>query len=441
MKQTVLMILLTLAGTAGPFFRHPFWGVMIYDLFTVLRPQFMWEWSLPRDVNWSRYVAVSTLVALACSNPRAHSPSGEPDEDGGRVLSGAHQWVLAFGGCIVLSYLFGPYRNEKWTDQLFIDYIKIFTMFVASAWIVRTAGQVWTLFVVTTLALIYISYEMNYLYLVNGYLAIYRRGFCGLDNNGAALMLAMGVPLCVFLWDALRSWYRWLVLAMVPVIIHAVLMSYSRGAMLSLVVTCPIWLLRSRRKVQLSLIYVAVAFMIPVLAGKEIQARFFSIQDNEIDDSANSRRKSWAAAIQIANGHPIFGAGLRGASMLSYQNGADFEGRTIHSQYFQIAADNGWLGLSVYLMVQLSVWLSIRRAMRMLKGREDEEARRAYAVAGGVEGAMVVFWFGAVFLSLEAFELPYLLLFLGAQLPLVRGVCVASEYRTADESDQPEMAP
>jgi probable O-glycosylation ligase (exosortase A-associated) len=443
MKQTVLMVLLTLAGTAGPFFRDPFWGVLIYDLFAVLRPQYMWEWSLPRDVNWSRYVALATLIALACSNPRAHSPSAEADEDGGRVLSGAHQWILAFGGCIVLSYLFGPYRNELWTDQLFIDYVKLFTMFVVSAWIVRTVRQVWTLFVMTTLVLIYIAYEMNYLYFVNGYLAIYRRGFGGLDNNGAALMLAMGVPLCVFLWDGLRRWFRWLVLAMVPVIIHAVLMSYSRGAMLSLVVTCPLWLLRSRRRGQLGVIYALVVLMIPYMAGKEIRARFFSIEQHEVDESANSRKQSWAAAIQIASDYPIFGAGLRGANVLSHQYGADMEGRTIHSQYFQIAADNGWVGLGVYLAALFSVWLSVRRARRMLKNRQDEEARRAYAVACGVEGAMAVFCFGAAFLSLEAFELPYLLLFLGAQVPGVRGVQVpsASQAEGAIDPPQREMFP
>jgi probable O-glycosylation ligase (exosortase A-associated) len=434
MKQTILMILLTLTGTVGPFFADPFWGVMIYYLFAVLRPQHMWEWSLPRDVAWSRYVALATLVALAFSGsrPRSEPSTGEADGDRGRVLTSAHRWVLAFGGCIILSYVFGPYRNELWTDQVLIEYVKMFTMFVASAWVVRTLRQVWALFVMTTVVLIYISYEMNYLYLVNGYLSIYRRGFGGLDNNGAALMLAMGVPLCVFLWDALRRWYRWLVLAMAPVIIHAVLMSYSRGAMLSLIVTSPLWLWRSRRRGQLGLIYVGVAFLIPVMAGKEIQDRFFSIEQHEVDESANSRKQSWAAAIRIANDYPLFGAGLRAANVLSYKYGADMEGRTIHSQYFQIAADNGWVGLVIYLTAFGSVWFSLRKAVRLLHGREDEEAKRAYAIACGVEGAIAVFCFGATFLSLESFELPYLLMFLGAQLPVVQGMCVPSEYPTAD---------
>ena len=82
----------------------------------------------------------------------------------------------------------------------------------------------------------------------------------------AALMLAMGAPLCFFLWEGITRWYRWFFLLLIPVIVHAVLMSYSRGAMLSLVVACPLLWWRSRRKLLLTLIYAAVAAMIPVLA-------------------------------------------------------------------------------------------------------------------------------------------------------------------------------
>ena len=100
---------------------------------------------------------------------------------------------------------------------------------------------------------------------------IYKLGYGGLDNNGAALMLAMGVPLCYFAWEGIRRWFRWAFLAMIPLILHAVLMSYSRGAMVSLIASVPFYLLRARCKVQLVLILAGIAVLIPVLAGKEIR--------------------------------------------------------------------------------------------------------------------------------------------------------------------------
>jgi O-antigen ligase len=218
---------------------------------------------------------------------------------------------------------------------------------------------------------------------------------------------------------------------MIPVIVHAVLMSYSRGAMLSLIVACPLLWLRSRRKAQLGAVFAVGALLLPSLAGKEIQARFFSIEQHEADGSANSRKDSWAAAARMANDYPVFGVGLRGANVLSHQYGADFEGRTIHSQYLQIAADNGWVGLGLYLLMLFVCWRSLRSAQRLTAGREDREGRRAYAAACGVEGALAVFCFGAIFLSLEVVELPYLMLLLAAQLPRVQGVAPQEESEGA----------
>src|SRR5262249_11021600 len=69
MKQLIFMILLTLAGTVGVFLYNPFWGVAVYYLFAVLRPQYMWEWALRDYVKleegaWSFYVAVATILAM-----------------------------------------------------------------------------------------------------------------------------------------------------------------------------------------------------------------------------------------------------------------------------------------------------------------------------------------------------------------------------------------
>jgi probable O-glycosylation ligase (exosortase A-associated) len=431
MKQTILMIALTLVGTAGVFTVEPFLGVWVYYLFAVLRPQYMWVWSLPEGVNWSRYVALATLLALVGHRLGLFSFAKLKAEeiDRPKVFGPVHCWVAAFGVWVVLCYFLSPNHNPHpilGTNAVFVEYIKILIMFFAASVLVRRIQQAWLLFLLIGGTIAYIAYEVNYLYFVNHYLGIYNNGYAGLDNNGAGLMLAMGVPVCLFLWEGIGRWYRWAFLAVIPVIVHAVLMSYSRGAMLSLLVVCPIWLLRSRRRVQLGLLYCLVALAVPVMAGKEIRARFSTIEHHEVDESANSRRAAWAAATRMANENPVFGVGLRCANLFSHQYGADMEGRTIHSQYLQIAADCGWVGMALYVGIYLALWLNLRRTFRLLRGREDEEARRAHAIAAGVEGATAVFCFGSVFLSLEVFELPYLLVLLSAQLPFLRGVVSAT---------------
>ena len=108
------------------------------------------------------------------------------------------------------------------------------------------------------------------------------------------------------------------------------------------------------------------------------------------------------------------------------------EGRTIHNNYLQIAADTGFVGLGLYLAMLGSVWLDVRRARRWGRG-EDLAGRRLYGVAYGVEGAMGVFCIGAMFLSLENFELPFLMLLLGAQA----GAVARGEEHRAHLEDLP----
>jgi probable O-glycosylation ligase (exosortase A-associated) len=418
-KQTLFMVAVTLVGTVGVFTHGPICGVAVYYFFAVLRPQFIWEWSLPTGIQWSQYVAIATILAVPFQQPAPDGgvhggPAGQPT----RCWSPAHTTVLLFAGWVVLSY--ANAFNRDYGYLVFVDYLKIFTMFVVSSFVIRTVDHLWIIMLLTALSLGYIAYEVNYLYLVNHYLGIYRNGYGGLDNNGAGLMLAMGVPLCLFAWEGTRSRLRWGFVALIPTIVHAVFMTYSRGAMLSLLISWPLMVARSRQRLRIGLATVVFGVVgIPLLAGPEIQERFFSIKDNEVDESANSRRQSWAAAWKIAKDYPIFGVGVRNANLFSYQYGADMEGRTIHSQYLQIAADCGFVGLGLYLAIYLSVIASFWRTRRAARSDRSPEADRARAIASGVESALLLFCFGAIFLSLEVFELPYLLMLIGAQLSVV----------------------
>jgi probable O-glycosylation ligase (exosortase A-associated) len=417
-KQLIFMILATLSGTAGVYVCGPFWGVFVYFLFATLRPQFMWEWSLPEGVAWSFYVAAATIGAavLALLGGAANDerrPAGEP----ARRFSSTHISVFLFAAWIVVTYLNA--RDREAGYPWLIEYLKIFAMFLAAALLIRTVRQVWILLVMIGVTLAYIAYEVNFLYLAYQYLGILKNGYGGVDNNGAGLMLAMGVPLCFFAWEGTDRWWRWGFLALIAILIHAVLLTYSRGAMLSLIAVVPLLYLRTRRRSQVALFGLLLAVLLPVLAGKQIRDRFFTIAENDVDASAQSRRDSWTAALKMARDNPIFGVGLRNANLFSHAYGADLQGRTIHSQYFQIAADNGFVGLGLYLAILASFWINLRRVRRATVDRNDPEGRLAYLAASSAECSLAAFAVGAVFLTLDVFELPYLVLLLGAQLPVV----------------------
>jgi probable O-glycosylation ligase (exosortase A-associated) len=293
-------------------------------------------------------------------------------------------------------------------------------------------------------ALGYIAYEINFLYLFSGRLDVFHEGYGGLDNNGAGLMIAMGVPMAYFLWQYYRAWWRWIFLALIPMMVHAVLMTYSRGAMLSLLLVSPLLIVRSPRKRQMIFAMVCCVLLLPVLAGQEIRARFFSIEQYEKDRSAESRFGSWKAGLRIASDYPVFGAGVRNSTLISHRYGADMIGRAIHSQYIQTAADSGFPALAFYSLLLFGTWRGLRRTQKRCRDSDSDEDRLAYNLACGIEGALAVFCIGTAFLSLEVFELPYLLILLGLKLSLVgqeEPVAVTSPSPAPKVAYQPQNLP
>lgn len=415
MNKFILMIVLTCGGSLGGFIRGPYVPLVTYYLFAILRPQYLWIWQLQQfpEFGWSFYVAGAALLSYL---PWVFGVVGSLKDPLRRVFPPfvfSHRVMVIFSIWVSLSYAYA--NNQDWAWLTYQEFLKIVAMYMLATQVIRSFGQVWGLYMTVTAALAYIALDVNQLYFETGYLVLYKRGFAGLDNNGAALMMAMGIPLCYFAWEFTKGWYRWSFLLAIPLIVHAVASSYSRGGMLAALLVAPLYLVYTRKRKAMLLMYLIMAMLLPILAGKEIQDRFFTVEEAEADGSFQSRLDSWNAARLIANDYPFFGAGVRCSNLISHQYGADLEGRTIHSQYLQIAADNGWCGLILYLVLLFSVLISIWRARARLWNHPDPESVRAVAMLGGIEIAIWTFAIGASALSMETFELTYLLFLLGAQ--------------------------
>jgi hypothetical protein len=179
-----------------------------------------------------------------------------------------------------------------------------------------------------------------------------------------------------------------------------------------------------------------VALIVMTLAGAEIRQRFFSTTQFEADRSAQSRLDSWVAGWRIAWDRPLFGQGIRNSRYLSHYFGADTYGRTIHSQYLQVGADSGIPAMAVFVgLLGLSL-VSLRRGHRICCDRIDEiegkhwpaepqeaaaaelnQLRLTAAISLGCAASLVIYAVGALFLSLELFELPWLLMAMAILLP------------------------
>ncbi len=434
MKQFIFLCLLTLGGGLGGLV-HPFWAVLLYYILAVLRPQFLWEWALPMEVRWSLIAAVLVLLTVAVNFPRLFRR--------GRFNATA-SLMIVYGMLVMASVVtaYDPGVAQSWA----VDFAKVLLIALIATFVIEHLWQVRVVVTATALCLGYIAYEINYLYLFqDARLDVFHYGYGGLDNNGAGLMLAMGLPLVYALGmtpgrDARSLWVRRLVaVGITLVLIQAVMLTYSRGAMLAAVVGL-LWLAwRHRPRRHVLIVAPLVMMVLFSLAGTEIREEFLSTREYRQDRSAQSRFESWAAAWQMTWEHPVFGTGLRNSNQYSHNYGADREGRAIHNQYLQIAADSGIPAAAAYLtLLGLSIVrlgaarkaaLRFADELNLLQRDTDADtdtdshtdaARQlseAQHLCLAVQGSLIIFAFDGIFLSLETFELPWILLVVAGVLP------------------------
>lgn len=430
MKHFLIMMAVTVLGSAAAI-AVPFWGVMLYYGFATLRPQYLWEWSLSQapQLRWSLTAGLVAIVATLVNLPTVLRSVRFNKVF---ILMGVYAMIMLMS----MLTAFNPKIAEYWAQE----YGKVFLMALVATLVIQRFWQVRAMGVMIALCLGYIAYEVNYLYfLEGGRLDIYHNGYGGLDNNGAGAMLVLGLPFAYFLatspvggWVKARRIFG-VVLGLL--ILHAVMMTFSRGAMLTAGVGLVWLLLHHRPRLQAAALAVLLSGAVMLMAGEEIRDRFASTADYETDTSAMSRFDSWAAASEIALAHPVLGTGIRNSNEYSQNYGADLAGRTIHNQYLQIAADSGIPAAGIYItMIGIGVF-GLGRARRRCvmaqdrfengpepAGPHDREELAARARDGaslclGLQTALLMFSFSGMFLSVELVELPFLLLLLAGILP------------------------
>src|SRR5688572_2661943 len=143
MKQLAFMAITLLLGTAGSFALSPVYGLAVYYLYAVLRPQFIWEWvevfGIPLgSVNWSLPVAVCTLLATIIWRAGIWTPMStiKPPWYGNPKFTRSHYLFLAFTAWISLTFVTA--QDHFHAFPYFVEYVKIFLMFICATLILRT---------------------------------------------------------------------------------------------------------------------------------------------------------------------------------------------------------------------------------------------------------------------------------------------------------------
>ena len=200
------------------------------------------------------------------------------------------------------------------------------------------------------------------------------------DNNDLGLGLIMVLPLIFYHWHlATNRHIRRGLMVFGFLVTVGVLMTYSRGALVGVCAMGTAFWLRSRAKFATGLLIAAVALSVYNFAPHQWTERMQSIQKYDEDGSATGRINMWKTSVRIAELHPLTGGGFRVTFWPEITNdmlrGTDLprltKPRATHSIYFDVLSEQGWIGLTLFLVIIAYSFANCAWLIRRTRGRPD----------------------------------------------------------------------
>ncbi len=422
MKGLIFTWLLTLLGVSTSFI-SPYYGFLAYVALAILRPDFLWS----SHISGGRF---SMIVAGAMLLNWVFRCCGNWD------LGPARRIVLLFVGSWVWAVFLALQADSPAHAWYYVEQqAKILLPFLVGITSIRGIPDLrrlaWTIVICEG----YVAYEMNSWYF-SGYNYLWHIGFGGVDNNSAAigLVTALGVAFFLFL-NQETLWKKAIIAACAALMGHAILFSFSRGAMLATVVFAGVsFFIIKKTTVHYSIFGVGLLAAI-VFAGPQVRDRFFNTfaENNGVREaSAQSRLDLWKDCFTLLMDNPLMGCGPDHWPLHAHEFGWP-AGKEAHSLWVQTTVELGIPGILMFLGFYLfSIWRSWLLLQRM-KNAEDiwftDAARMTIA-------SLIGFIVAAQFVSLEALEIPYYVALLGAGSLAVH----SRMYRHADEVAEVQSA-
>jgi probable O-glycosylation ligase (exosortase A-associated) len=420
MKGLVFTYLLTYGGALASLCR-PFIGLLVYVCFAIVKPEDMWYWSVPAG-NYSRVVALALLAGWAVHG------------FGNWQLGRARGIVLALMGFWLWTMLraaFAPNQEVAW--QFVEGQSKIFLPFLVGSTIIESLDQLKQLAWVIVLSQGYVGLEMNVAY-YGGFNRVREIGFGGMDNNCVAIAMVAGAGMALFLaLDAPRWWQKGLASLAALLMGHTVLLTFSRGGMLGLIVTGAVAFLLIPKQPK-HYVGLGLAVLLALrLAGAEVQERFgqsFKDESGGFEGSAQSRLDLWTACWDVMRKEPL-GLGPDHWPLVAHQYGFT-RGKSAHSLWLQLGAELGFPGL-LCLLLFYGLCVSRLWTVRRWPGAVDPWLKTFSRM---VIASLIGFMLTAQFVSLTGLELPYYTALVGAGVLKLMTHPEALRAAGAEESEE-----
>jgi probable O-glycosylation ligase (exosortase A-associated) len=414
-----LLIFAIVFGSVPVILFRPYVGVLIWSWLAYMNPHRL-SWGVAFDFRFSLIVGAVVLVAYAISRERK------------RMLWTPVTiiWLLFFVWTWITTQL--AYDAEgaalEWSRWWKINLMSLVTLLA-----MQSRDRLNMLIWVIALSLGFYGVKGGiFTVLTGGSYNVYGpQGSFIEDNNSMGLALILALPLMRYLQlEAKKRWVRMGLTASMVLSAFAILGTQSRGALLGVVAMAGYLIWKSPGRLRMLL---AAVVLVPVLwtfMPGSWHARMDTIGSYEQDGSAMGRINAWWFAFNLAKDRPLVGGGFNTFTPELFRQHApnpdDFH--DAHSIYFEVLAEQGFVGLALFLLLGWLVMNTGPWIARRVVGRPDLTWARSLSAM--VQVSLVGYAVSGAFLGLAYFDLFYHLV-----------VIVVVTRALVEDALQPQAAP
>lgn len=278
---------------------------------------------------------------------------------------------------------------------------KLFIMVFAISWWLRSLKELgWVRMGIaasgSAVALVAISNKIQGIGLVEGTRVSISRHLGSQLGDPNDLSLVMMFPVSFLAAEVFVSQYsitrRLFMLALLILAFSAVIATQSRGGLLGISAVFGYFLYRRLQSPVLTGVVGGIGLLIlAVLAGIGDRASGGAAEEG-IDASAMGRLWAWQAAINMALANPMTGVGLDNfyVNYFFYSPHWDGKNHAVHSTWFQVLAETGFVGLILFAVLITTIFRTLRAiSRRPISEQNPDIALNLHALRSGLAGFLV----------------------------------------------------
>jgi probable O-glycosylation ligase (exosortase A-associated) len=401
-----IVVALSIVGLVPLIFVWPHVGILAWYWFGLMNPHRL-IWGALEEQRYALLIGGATLLAWFLSREAKRIPMGAVTVLLGLLLI----WIT-------FTTFFAHVPAHAWAgwEKAF----KIMVMTFAAIALINTRERIYVLVWVIVISLGFYGFKGGLFTVLTG--GEYRvwgpeKSFIA-DNNQLALALVMTIPLVVYLYGQVAHWLMRLGLGLLGLTcFFSVIGTQSRGGFLALCVMGGYLMVRSRHRLKMGAIVLAIASVGIWFVPQSWVDRMETIQNYEDDPSAMSRIRAWTFATKVALERPITGGGFNVQFDEAYYMRLvpdASKNRDFHSAYFEMLGEHGFIGAAIFLGLLAATWLSFARLVRRTENVAD--LRWAHDLARMAQVSIIGYAAAASFLNLAFYDLFYVVLALAPML-------------------------